>query len=162
LGQVSSRHRAAFYAGGLVGLLQEASGADVRAPIHNLPRLRYFGANDLATEVEPARSVSVSHWISSRAERARRGTLPMDRNYKGAAGRVTDSMKDKLGEIAADAARTAVESNLDQAAASVESRYGAVLDPMAEATDRLSRLARAKPLTTLLIAAAAGFVIGRR
>jgi len=86
----------------------------------------------------------------------------MDQNHKGAAGRVTDSMKDKLGQIAADAARTAVESNLDQAAASVESQYGAILDPMARVADRLSRFMRAKPLTTLLVSAAAGFVIGRR
>lgn len=85
----------------------------------------------------------------------------MDSTHRGAAGRVADSMKDKLGDIAADAARTAVESNLDQAAATVEDRYGTVLDPAAEIEGRIAGFVRARPLTALLIAATAGFAIGR-
>jgi ElaB/YqjD/DUF883 family membrane-anchored ribosome-binding protein len=86
----------------------------------------------------------------------------MDQNHNGAAGRVADGMKDKLGQVAADAAREAVESSLDQAAASVENRYGAVLDPIAKAADRFSGFVRARPLTCLLVAAAVGFVAGAR
>lgn len=86
----------------------------------------------------------------------------MDQNHNGAAGRVADNMKDKLGQIAADAARQAVESNLDLAAESVENRYGAILDPLAKTADCLTGFVRSRPLTALLLTAGVCFLIGRR
>ncbi len=77
------------------------------------------------------------------------------------AGRIADSMKGKLGDIAAEAARTAVESNLDKAASAVEDRYGAIIDPPVQAADRIAEFVRSRPLVALLLAAATGFVIGR-
>jgi len=79
----------------------------------------------------------------------------------GAAGRIADDMKGKLGDIAADAARTAVASNLDRAAAAVEDRYGAVLDPTAETIDRVTNFVRVRPFIAVLLAGVAGFAIGK-
>lgn len=70
-------------------------------------------------------------------------------------------MKGKLGDIAAEAARTAVESNLDKAASAVEARYGAIIDPSVQAADRITGFVRSRPLVALLLAAATGFVIDR-
>lgn len=85
----------------------------------------------------------------------------MDPTNDTAAGRIADDFKNKVGDIAADAARTAVTANIDQAADAIEERYGAVLDPASEAADRVVKFVRARPLAALLIAAAAGFAIGR-
>ena len=84
-----------------------------------------------------------------------------DERQNGVAGRIADSMKEKIGDIAAEAARTAVESNLDEAAAAVEDRYGSIIDPPTRAAEDLARLVRSRPLAALLLAGAAGFVIGR-
>ena len=85
----------------------------------------------------------------------------VDASHDTAAGRIADGLKDKLGDIAADAARTAVAANIDQASEAIEDRYGAVLDPASEAADRFVKFVRARPLVALLIAGAAGFAIGR-
>ena len=85
----------------------------------------------------------------------------MDGSHETAAERMADDLKDKLGDVAADAARTAVAANIDQATEAIEDRYGAVLDPAGEVADRFVRFVRARPLAALLIAAATGFVIGR-
>ncbi len=79
----------------------------------------------------------------------------------GVAGRIADSMKEKIGDIAAEAARTAVESNLDEAAAAVDDRYGPIIDPPTRAAEDFARLVRSRPLVALLLAGATGFVIGR-
>ena len=85
----------------------------------------------------------------------------MDTNHDTAAERIADDLKDKLGDVAADAARTAVAANIDQATEAIEDRYGAVLDPAGEIADRFVKFVRARPLAALLTAAVAGFVIGR-
>lgn len=85
----------------------------------------------------------------------------MDGTHETAADRIADGLKDKLGDIAADAARTAVAANIDQATEAIEDRYGAVLDPASAAADSLVKFVRARPLTAMLVAAAAGFAIGR-
>ncbi len=85
----------------------------------------------------------------------------MDSTHDTATGRIADELKDKVGDIAADAARTAVAANIDQATEAIEDRYGAILDPASEAADRFVKFVRARPLAALLIAAAAGFAIGR-
>lgn len=85
----------------------------------------------------------------------------MDATHGTATGRIADDLKDKLGDVAADAARTAVAANIDQAAEAIEDRYGAVLDPASEVADRFVKFVRARPVASLLIAAAAGFAIGR-
>lgn len=81
--------------------------------------------------------------------------------HNGAAGRIADGMKGKLGDIAADAAITAVTSNLDQAAAAVEDRYGAVLDPAAGAIGSVTQFVRLRPFVAVLLAGAAGFALAR-
>ncbi len=85
----------------------------------------------------------------------------MDATDDTAAERVADGLKDKLGDVAADAARTAVAANIDQATEAIEDRYGAVLDPASDAADQVVKFVRARPLVAVLIAAAAGFAIGR-
>ena len=85
----------------------------------------------------------------------------MDATHETAAERLGDDLKDKLGDVAADAARTAVAANIDQATEAIEDRYGAVLDPAGEVADRFVRFVRTRPVAALLIAAATGFVIGR-
>ena len=85
----------------------------------------------------------------------------MDATDDTAAERVADGLKGKLGDIAADAARTAVAANIDQATEAIEDRYGAVLDPASDAADQVVKFVRARPLAAVLIAAAAGFAIGR-
>ena len=85
----------------------------------------------------------------------------MDSTHDAATGPVADSLKEKLGDIAADAARTAVAANVDQAAEAIEDRYGAILDPASKAADQVVKFVRTRPLATVLIAAAVGFAIGR-
>lgn len=85
----------------------------------------------------------------------------MDLRHEGVAQRAANDVKDKLGDIAAEAARTAVVSNLDEAAATVDDRYGAVLDPAAEATDRVVSFVRKQPLTSMLLMVTAGFTLAR-
>jgi ElaB/YqjD/DUF883 family membrane-anchored ribosome-binding protein len=85
----------------------------------------------------------------------------MNATHDTAAERIADDLKGKLGDIAADAARTAVAANIDQATEVIEARYGAVLDPAGEVADRFVRFVRGRPLVAVLIAAAAGFAIGR-
>ena len=85
----------------------------------------------------------------------------MDATHETAAERLGDDLKDRLGDVAADAARTAVAANIDQATEAIEDRYGAVLDPAGEVADRFVRFVRTRPVAALLIAAATGFVIGR-
>lgn len=84
-----------------------------------------------------------------------------DEGRNGVAGHIADSMKEKVGDIAAEAARTAVESNLDEAAAAMEDRYGSIIDPPTRAVEGFARLVRSRPLVALLLAGATGFVIGR-
>lgn len=82
------------------------------------------------------------------------------REYRGVAGQIADSMKDDIGEVAAQAAKTAVDANLDRVAAEVEKRYGAVLDPAAEMADQVSRSVRERPMAWVFGAAMVGFLIG--
>jgi ElaB/YqjD/DUF883 family membrane-anchored ribosome-binding protein len=85
----------------------------------------------------------------------------MDLKHEGAAQRAASGVKDKLGDIAAEAAKTAVTSNLDEAAAMVEDRYGALLDPAAEAIGCVVGFVRKQPLTSMVLAIAAGFTLAR-
>jgi ElaB/YqjD/DUF883 family membrane-anchored ribosome-binding protein len=70
---------------------------------------------------------------------------------------LTGKVKDKLGDTAAQAARTAVEANVDQVADTIESRYGAVLDP----AQRYVAFVRARPVSAMLIAASTGFLLAK-
>ena len=85
----------------------------------------------------------------------------MESRHEGAAQRAANGVKDKLGDIAAEVARTAVASNLDEVAATVEDRYGAVLNPAADATDRVVGFVREQPLTSMLLAVTAGFTLAK-
>jgi ElaB/YqjD/DUF883 family membrane-anchored ribosome-binding protein len=85
----------------------------------------------------------------------------MSQDRTGAAERVADSVKQRVGDIAAEAARTAAESNVDEAAAAIEARYGHVLDPIATTADHVAAFVRQRPLSTIAIAVVGGFAIAR-
>lgn len=103
----------------------------------------------------------------------------MVNEHNGVAGRIAEGMKDNLGDVAAEtarkvveanqeelskvaaaAARTAVEANVDMAASKIEQRYGAVLDPAADAAEWVTKSVRARPMTSVLVAAAVGCALG--
>ncbi len=73
---------------------------------------------------------------------------------------MADHLKQEVGDVAAEAARTAVAANIDQATEAVRDRYDDVLRPARDAYDAVSGFTRARPALAIALAIGTGFVLG--
>ncbi len=80
---------------------------------------------------------------------------------EGKAREFTGEAKETVGRMAGDS-KTEVEGKFDQARGKIQENYGAVRDGAAEVIDNVVDTVREFPVSSILIAAAIGWLLGRR